>query len=88
MVVAGRQVEIGNSIRELRQLMRLRQEKFAVKLGVTFPTLNCWENHRGVPSSGAIARIEGLQRSLGRFPSDTLRSLSYSLLKQYFSEEQ
>jgi putative transcriptional regulator len=33
-------------VRELRQRTGLTQEKFAAKLGVTFPTINRWENGR------------------------------------------
>ena len=44
------QPEIGKLIHALRQELGLTQEKFAAKLGVTFPTVNRWENSHGTPS--------------------------------------
>lgn len=51
--------------RELRKLTSPTQEKFASKLGVTFPTINRWERGRGKPSLLALEMIESLPRSLG-----------------------
>jgi putative transcriptional regulator len=33
-------------VRELRERAGLTQEQFAARLGVTFPTINRWENGR------------------------------------------
>lgn len=52
-------------VRELRALTGLTQEKFAAKLGVTFPTINRWENSRAKPSPLALEKIESLLHSLG-----------------------
>ena len=52
-------------IRMLRQRTGLTQEKFAAKLGVTFPTINRWENGRAKPSPLALKQIESLLRKLG-----------------------
>lgn len=52
-------------IRELRQLTRLTQEKFAAKLGVTFPTINRWENNRARPSPLALEKIKALLHEQG-----------------------
>ena len=52
-------------VRELRKLTGLTQEKFAARLGVTFPTINRWENGRARPSPLALEKIESLLRSLG-----------------------
>ena len=52
-------------VRELRELTGLTQEKFAAKLGVTFPTITRWENDRAKPSPLALEKIESLLRSLG-----------------------
>lgn len=41
------QPDIGNIIKEIRQELNLSQEKFASKLGVSFSSLNRWENHKG-----------------------------------------
>jgi putative transcriptional regulator len=82
------QPEIGNSIRELRQHLGLTQEKFAAKLGVTFPTVNRWENSRGTPSPLAMEKIKEMLRSLLQSSSVTLREHSSSLLNKYFPEEE
>jgi transcriptional regulator with XRE-family HTH domain len=46
--------------------MGLTQEKFAAKLGVTFPTINRWENGRTKPSPLALQRIKELLRAMGK----------------------
>ncbi len=56
-------------VRELRQRLDLTQEKFAAKLGVTFPTINRWENRRAKPSPLALMQIEDLLRD--RIESET-----------------
>lgn len=53
--------------------MGLTQEKFAAKLGVTYPTINRWENERAKPSPLAMKRIEELLRGLGEHGQDLLR---------------
>jgi len=52
-------------VRELRERTGLTQEKFAAKLGVTFPTINRWENGRAKPSPLAMQKIDELLRSMG-----------------------
>ncbi len=49
-------------IRELRADIGLTQEQFAAKLGVTYSTINRWENDKGNPSPLAMLRIEKLQK--------------------------
>jgi transcriptional regulator with XRE-family HTH domain len=66
-------------VRDLRQRLGLTQEKFAAKLGVTFPTINRWENGRAKPSPLALQKIEELLRSMGEDGAD--------LLKRYFPEQ-
>ena len=73
------QTKIPRLIRELRDRMGLTQEKFAAKLGVTFPTINRWENGRAKPSPLAIQKIEEQLRSMGERGSD--------LLAEIFGEE-
>ncbi len=58
------QTDIPMLIRELRERTGLTQEKFAAKLGVTFPTINRWENGRAKPSPLAMQKIEELLRSM------------------------
>jgi len=74
------QADIPQLVRELRDRTGLTQEKFAAKLGVTFPTINRWENGRAKPSPLAMQKIEELLRSMGDDGAD--------LLNQYFPEEQ
>ena len=69
----NRQADIPQLIRELRQRTGLTQEKFAAKLGVTFPTINRWENGRAKPSPLAMQRIEELLRSMGDNGADLLK---------------
>lgn len=70
--------DVAHLIRELRGRLGLTQEKFAAKLGVTFPTINRWENGRAKPSPLALSQIEKLTRKLGKDGAD--------LIKRYFSE--
>ena len=51
-------------VRELRKRLSLTQEKFAAKLGVSFPTINRWENGRSIPSPLALQRIEQILREM------------------------
>jgi len=67
------QADIPRLIREIRDRTGLTQEKFAAKLGVTFPTINRWENGRAKPSPLAVQRIEELLRSMGDNGADLLK---------------
>lgn len=58
-----KQPQIGKFIRELRQEIGLTQEKFAALLGVTWLTVNRWENGRTQPSPLAIKQIEEILHS-------------------------
>ncbi len=51
-------------IRQLRTGAGLTQEQFAARLGVTFSTVNRWENRRGKPSPLALRRIAELHQEL------------------------
>jgi len=59
-------------VRELRARTGLTQEKFATKLGVTFPTINRWENGKAKPSPLALKQIEDLLRGMGQQGEDLL----------------
>ncbi|MFH1934673.1 MAG: helix-turn-helix transcriptional regulator [Pseudomonadota bacterium] len=67
------QADIPRLVREIRDRTGLTQEKFAAKLGVTFPTINRWENGRAKPSPLAMQRIEELLRSMGDNGADLLK---------------
>lgn len=66
-------------VRQLRTRLGLTQEKLAARLGVTFPTINRWENGRANPSPLALKQIEDLLAALGK-DGDDLRS-------QYFPKK-
>ena len=51
---------IPNILKDLRLAMGLTQEQFAAKVGVTFSTVNRWENGRGRPSPLAMRQIDAL----------------------------
>jgi transcriptional regulator with XRE-family HTH domain len=72
--------DIPRLVRELREITGLTQEKFAAKLGVTYPTINRWENGRAKPSPLAMKQIEDLLNDLG--------ARGRGLLEEYFGEEQ
>jgi putative transcriptional regulator len=62
-------------VREIRKRTSLTQEKFAARLGVTFPTINRWENGRARPSPLALQKIEELLREMGAGGSDLLKRI-------------
>jgi len=72
----NRQADIPQLVRALRERTGLTQEKFAAKLGVTFPTINRWENGRAKPSPLAMQKIEELLHSMGEQGRDLLGELS------------
>ncbi|MEJ2170401.1 MAG: helix-turn-helix transcriptional regulator [Desulfobacterales bacterium] len=71
----NRQTDISRLIRELRERTGLTQEKFAARLGVTFPTISRWENGRARPSPPAMQKIEELLRNMGDRGSDLLAEI-------------
>ncbi len=70
---------VSQLVRELRARTGLTQEKFAARLGVTFPTINRWENSRSRPSPLARKQIQDLLHGLGVRGRD--------LLEKYFVQE-
>ena len=58
-------VDLPRFVHELRGRVGLTQEQFAARLGVTFPTINRWENGRAKPSPLGLKQLEGLVRELG-----------------------
>ena len=67
-------------IRELRKRLELTQEQCAAQLGVTFSTLNRWENGRAKPSPLALKSIQHELEQLGEQGQD--------LLQSYFSDRE
>ena len=52
-------------IRKIRQKLGLTQEQFADRLGVSFATLNRWENRHTTPSQMALTLLEAEERKAG-----------------------
>lgn len=52
--------QIAQHVLEIRLEMGLTQEQFAAKLGVSFPTVNRWENKKTKPSPLAIQKLQKL----------------------------
>jgi putative transcriptional regulator len=70
--------DISRLVRELRSITGLTQEKFAARLGVTFPTINRWENGRAKPSPLAMKQIQELLKELG--------DVGKVLFEEYFAQ--
>lgn len=67
------QPDLAPLVRELRKRLGLTQEKFAARLGVTFPTVNRWENGRTKPSPMAVAHLRDFVRKMGKDGEDLMR---------------
>ncbi len=52
---------IRKMIKNQRIALGLTQEQFAAKVGVTYSTVNRWENNKATPSPLALQRIQELQ---------------------------
>ena len=50
----------GADIRKLRKQLALTQEEFAHEIGVTFATVNRWENRKSKPSRLALKILGAL----------------------------
>ncbi len=74
------QSELAALVRETRQRLDLSQVKFAEKLGVSFQSVNRWENGRTKPMPIALKQIELLLQQMGEQGAD--------LLAQYFRKPQ
>ncbi len=52
-----RENDIPGLVKELRRVLELTQEQFAQKLGVTYSTVNHWENGKRVPQPFLLRRL-------------------------------
>ncbi len=59
------QLRIAQLVRETRQCLKFTQVKLATILGVSFHTINRWENGRTQPSPLAIKQIKELLHQMG-----------------------
>ncbi len=69
---------IAQLVRETRQHLELTQEEFAVKLGVSYQSVNRWENGRTKPLAIVLKLIEEMLPKLG--------SPGFELLAKYFPD--
>lgn len=51
-------------VRELRRRLALTQEQFAQKVGVTYSTVNHWENGKRVPQPFLLRRLREMKGEL------------------------
>lgn len=51
-------MEFGKKIKEIRMNGFLNQEEFADKLGVSFATVNRWENGKTLPNIKAMKKLD------------------------------
>jgi transcriptional regulator with XRE-family HTH domain len=70
--LAINQPQVGQIIRDLRLLAGLTQEQYAATLGVTYTTINRWENGHSKPSPLAMEKIEGMLGKMGDEGQDLL----------------
>lgn len=56
--------DIPGLVRELRQRLDLTQEQFAQKVGVTYSTVNHWENGKRTPQPFLVRRLMELKEEL------------------------
>ena len=71
--------DAGSLVRATRERLGMTQERFAARLGVTFTSVNRWENGRTKPSPLALKQVEDLLREMGERGED--------LLRQFFGAE-
>lgn len=80
------QSELAALVRETRQCLELSQGKFAAKLGVSFQSVNRWENERTKPLQVALKQIEYLLNQMSDSQNTRLCKRGEELLAKYFSE--
>ena len=65
-----REAEVAELVKDLRQRLDLTQEKFAQKVGVTYSTVNHWENGKRMPQPFLVKRLLELKEELGLAKGD------------------
>ncbi len=62
--------DIPKLVKVLREQLNLTQEQFAQKVGVTYSTVNHWENGKRMPQPFLVRRLLELKAEIGRGKSD------------------
>ncbi len=57
---------IAEFLRSIRKHLKLSQEKFASRLGITFPTISRWENGRAKPSPLGWKQVKKLVKEINQ----------------------
>ncbi len=81
------QPKVGTLIHELRQLTKLTQVQLAKVLGVSYETINRWENGHIQPSPLALKQIQSFVNELSMSSSQAVQDRSKQLLVVYFAEK-
>lgn len=56
--IGGRQVNTSEKLKDIRRKSLMNQSSFAKELGVSFSTVNRWENGKAIPSYQALNKIK------------------------------
>lgn len=63
--VMAKSQDVGWLVKSIRERLGISQEKLAAQLGVTFSSVNRWENGHRKPSPLAMRSIEKLAEKVG-----------------------
>ena len=64
------EADIARLVKDLRERMKLTQEQFAQKVGVTYSTVNHWENGKRMPQPFLVKRLLELKDEFGSVKGD------------------
>lgn len=62
--------DIAKLVKGLRERLHITQEQFAHKVGVTYSTVNHWENGKRMPQPFLVKRLLELKEELGLATGD------------------
>jgi putative transcriptional regulator len=80
---AAQEIQSADLVRELRFRLGLTQEQFAAELGVTFASINRWENRKVQPSPMALKLLRQRLEQMGDFVPNAF-GRGTDLLDRYF----
>ncbi len=65
--------DVGKLVKQLRERLQLTQEQFAQKVGVTYSSVNHWENGKRFPLPFLVKRLLEMKQELDQNESKRLR---------------
>jgi putative transcriptional regulator len=71
-MLSAQNLQFATMVRELRFRLGLTQEQLAAELGVTFVSINRWENRKTQPSPMAIRLMRLMLEEMGDRGADLL----------------